>query len=135
MQSLGADQIIDYTKDDFAERLERYDAVLDTIGGNVLEKSFHILKPGGVIVSVSGIPNARFGHEARLGKLKTMLLSLASYKLTALEKKTRTNYRFLFMRPDGTQLQTCGGTVGFLFFYGSSASCIKLPPSPKDNEG
>jgi len=105
VKSLGADQIINYRKDDFEQLLEGYDAVLDTLGGDVLKKSFRVLKPGGKIVSVSGLPNARFGKEAHLGRLKTILLLLVSHKLTALEKKTQTRYHFLFMKPDGAQLK------------------------------
>jgi alcohol dehydrogenase len=105
VKSLGADHIINYREDDFEQRLKGYDAVLDTLGGDVLQKSFYVLKQGGKVVSVSGIPNARFGKEARLGRLKTILLSLASHKLTALEKKTQTSYHFLFMKPDGAQLK------------------------------
>lgn len=51
------------------------------------------------------MPNAQFGKEAGLGWLKTMLLSLVSRKLTALEKKTQSSYRFLFMKPSGAQLR------------------------------
>lgn len=98
---LGANQIINYRKDQFEQLLEGYDAVLDTLGGDVLQKSIQILKPGGKIVSVSGLPNAQFGKEAGLGWLKTMLLSIVSRKLTALEKKTQVSYRFLFMKPSG----------------------------------
>lgn len=105
VKSLGADQIINYRKENFEQLLTGYDAVYDTLGGDVLEKSFRILKPGGNIVSVSGVPNARFGKEAQLGVLKTTLLSIASRKLTALEKKTQTSYHFLFMKPSGKQLE------------------------------
>jgi alcohol dehydrogenase len=70
-----------------------------------LKRSFQILKPGGTIVSISGLPNARFGKEAQLGWLKTALLSIVSHKLSALEKKTRTSYHFLFMKPSGAQLK------------------------------
>lgn len=88
----------------FEQLLEGYDAVLDTLGGEVLHKSFQVLKPGGKIVSVSGLPNAAFAKGAGLGWFKTMLLSLVSRKLTALEKKTQTHYHFLFMKPNGAQL-------------------------------
>lgn len=105
VKSLGADQIINYRKENFEQLLTGYDAVLDTLGGGVLEKSFHVLKPGGKIVSISGLPNAQFGKEARLGWMKTTLLSIVSHKLAALEKKTQTSYYFLFMKPSGFQLK------------------------------
>lgn len=105
VKSLGADVIVNYKKENFEEKLTGYDAVFDTLGGAALEKSFRILKPGGQIVSVSGMPNARFGKEAQLGWLKTTILSIASRKLTALEKQSRTRYHFLFMKPSGAQLK------------------------------
>lgn len=105
VKSLGADQIINYRKENFEELLTGYDAVFDTLGGDALEKSFRILMPGGQIVSISGIPNARFGKEAKLGWLKTTALSIVSRKITALEKKSQTRYHFLFMKPSGEQLK------------------------------
>lgn len=52
LQSLGADLVIDYKKDKFEELVSDFDIVLDTIGGEVQEKSFRIIKPGGVLVSI-----------------------------------------------------------------------------------
>ncbi|KWU56634.1 NADPH:quinone reductase [Bacillus mycoides] len=52
LKSLGADLVIDYKKDEFEELLSDYDIVLDTIGGEVQEKSFQIIKSGGVLVSI-----------------------------------------------------------------------------------
>ncbi|EGL17453.1 MULTISPECIES: NADP-dependent oxidoreductase [unclassified Paenibacillus] len=105
VKSLGADLIINYKKENFEEMLTGYDAVFDTLGGETLEKSFRILKPGGQIVSVSGMPNARFGKEAKLGWLKTTILSIVSRKIKVQEKKSQTRYHFLFMKPSGEQLK------------------------------
>ncbi|WP_102275605.1 NADP-dependent oxidoreductase [Cytobacillus massiliigabonensis] len=105
VKSLGADEIINYKTEKFEEILENYDAVFDTLGGETLEKSFNILKDGGKIVSVSGLPNARFGKEYGSGFFKTLLFSAASHKLTALEKKHDVQYTFLFMKPSGEQLR------------------------------
>ncbi|TKH15970.1 NADP-dependent oxidoreductase [Bacillus wiedmannii] len=105
VKSLGADEIINYKTEKFEEILKDYDAVFDTIGGTTLEKSFDIIKSGGNIVSVSGMPNARFGKEFGSGFFKTFLFSLASKKITALEKKHNAQYSFLFMKPSGDQLR------------------------------
>ncbi|MBJ8103694.1 MULTISPECIES: NADP-dependent oxidoreductase [Bacillus cereus group] len=105
VKSLGADEIINYKTENFEEILTNYDAIFDTIGGTTLEKSFNIIKSGGNIVSVSGMPNARFGKEFGSGFFKTLLFSLASKKLTALEKKHNAQYSFLFMKPSGDQLR------------------------------
>ncbi|MEK5175702.1 NADP-dependent oxidoreductase [Heyndrickxia sp. FSL W8-0496] len=105
VKSLGADEIINYKTEKFEEILKNYDAVFDTLGGEILEKSFEVIKSGGKVVSVSGLPNARFGKEYGSGFFKTMLFSIASHKLTALEKKYNVQYTFLFMKPSGEQLR------------------------------
>ncbi|MFJ7183215.1 NADP-dependent oxidoreductase [Lysinibacillus xylanilyticus] len=105
VKSLGADEIINYKTEKFEEILENYDVVFDTLGGETLEKSFEVIKSGGKIVSVSGLPNARFGKEYGSGFFKTLLFSAASHKLTALEKKHNVQYSFLFMKPSGEQLR------------------------------
>jgi len=104
VKSLGVDEIINYKTEKFEEILENYDVVFDTLGGETLEKSFEVIKSGGKIVSVSGLPNARFGKEYGSGFFKTLLFSAASHKLTALEKKHNVQYSFLFMKPSGEQL-------------------------------
>ncbi|PGS98871.1 NADPH:quinone reductase [Bacillus anthracis] len=111
VKSLGADEIINYKTEKFEDILKDYDAVFDTIGGTTLEKSFNIIKSGGNIVSVSGMPNARFGKEFGSGFFKTLLFSLASKKLTALEKKHNAQYSFLFMKPSGDQLRTIANYI------------------------
>ncbi|HDR7800751.1 NADP-dependent oxidoreductase [Bacillus tropicus] len=111
VKSLGADEIINYKTEKFEDILKDYDAVFDTIGGTTLEKSFNIIKSGGNIVSVSGMPNARFGKEFGSGFFKTLLFSLASKKLTALEKKHNARYSFLFMKPSGDQLRTIANYI------------------------
>jgi NADPH:quinone reductase-like Zn-dependent oxidoreductase len=53
---LGADEVIDYTREDFAERVRGVDLVFDTVGGKVQEASWRALKPGGMLVSVVDPP-------------------------------------------------------------------------------
>ena len=105
VKSLGADEVINYKTEKFEDVLKNYDAVFDTLGGGILEKSFNVVKEGGKIVSVSGLPNARFAKEYGSGFFKTLLFSAASSKLTALEKKHHVHYTFLFMEPSGEQLR------------------------------
>ena len=56
LKELGADEVIDYTQEDFS-KLENLDIVFDTLGGEVLEKSLATLKKGGSLVSVAEVPN------------------------------------------------------------------------------
>lgn len=104
-KSLGADEIINYKTEKCEEILKNYDAVFDTLGGEILEKSFGIIKDGGKLVSVSSLPNARFGKEYGSGFFKTLLFSTASHKLPMFEKKHNVQYTSLFMKPSGEQLR------------------------------
>jgi NADPH:quinone reductase-like Zn-dependent oxidoreductase len=51
LKSLGADHVIDYTKEDFTQTDERYDLVYDTVGKSSFRKSKRILKPNGAYLS------------------------------------------------------------------------------------
>ncbi|ETY73329.1 NADPH:quinone reductase [Lactiplantibacillus fabifermentans T30PCM01] len=104
VRQLGADQVIDYHTTDFSQVLHHYDAVFDTLGGSSLEQAFKIVKPGGRIVSVSGLPNERFAKAYGLPHWKQVAFRLASRRLMQLEKQTGVDYEFLFMRPSGDQL-------------------------------
>lgn len=47
LRNLGADEVIDYNTQDFTEAVSNCDAVFDTVGGTVAQRSFAVLKPGG----------------------------------------------------------------------------------------
>lgn len=53
VRSLGADELIDYRTQDFTRLVSGCDAVFDTVGGDVTERSFAVLRPGGRIASVA----------------------------------------------------------------------------------
>ena len=104
-KSLGADKIINYKSVNFEDVIKDYDAVIDSVGGETLEKSFLTVKKGGKIVSIAGTPNGRFAKEMGLGLIKKTILSLVSSKITGLEKKYDIKYTFLFMKHSGQQLE------------------------------
>jgi NADPH:quinone reductase-like Zn-dependent oxidoreductase len=58
VRKLGADQVIDYNKEDFTKVVSGVDAVFDTVGGDVVNRSFAVLKPGGRLASVGAGPKA-----------------------------------------------------------------------------
>jgi NADPH:quinone reductase-like Zn-dependent oxidoreductase len=53
VRSLGADQIIDYSAQDFTKVVSNCDAVFDTVGGDVTARSFAVLRPGGRAASIA----------------------------------------------------------------------------------
>lgn len=104
VKSLGADYPINYQTTNFAEVLQDYDYVFDTRGGATLEAAFKIIKPGGKVVSIAGLPNYRFGKEYGVPLWKQFAFKMVTHNLTKLEKQTQASYTFLFMKPSGTQL-------------------------------
>ena len=56
VRSIGADHVIDYTKDDFTNRPERYDVVVDNVGNHSLLANKRVLNPTGKYVMVGGPP-------------------------------------------------------------------------------
>jgi NADPH:quinone reductase-like Zn-dependent oxidoreductase len=67
-KELGADEVLDYKTQPFEDLIHDYDAVYDTVGGDTYNRSFKILKRGGVIVSMLEQPNQtlmqQFGVKA-----------------------------------------------------------------------
>ena len=108
VRSLGADEVVDYKKQEFEKVLRGYDAVLGTVRGDLIEKSLGILKPGGTIVSLVGPLDAAFARARRLNFILTFVFGLMSRKIMRLAKKRDVAYSFLFARPDGAQLGEIG---------------------------
>lgn len=55
-RELGADEVVDYTTMRFEATVRDVDVVLDTVGGETLERSWAVLKPGGVLISTIAPP-------------------------------------------------------------------------------
>ena len=53
VRSLGADEVIDYRVERFEDVVRDVDVVFDTVGGETLERSWDVLKPGGRLVTVA----------------------------------------------------------------------------------
>lgn len=57
VRQLGADEVIDYTSQDFTTVVHDYDVVYDLVGGEVAAKSYGVLKQGGILVSMVEQPD------------------------------------------------------------------------------
>ncbi len=58
LRTIGADEIIDYNAVDFTKVVKDCDAVFDTVGGDVAQRSFSVLKPGGRAAFIASGPQA-----------------------------------------------------------------------------
>lgn len=59
VRSLGADQVVDYTREDFTEGKQPYDVIIDMVGNHSLREYRRVLKPDGIYVMVGG-PKGRW---------------------------------------------------------------------------
>ena len=111
VKRLGADIVIDYKKDDFANILHDYDVVLDTLGGETLEKSVRVLKPGGKLISIAGPPDPDFAKEIGASWILRLAMRVLSHRIRKGAKRHHVSYSFLFMRPSGDQLHEIGSLI------------------------
>ena len=85
--SLGADIVIDYNTQAFDEVISDYDVVFDMVGGEIMNRSFKVLKKGGHLVSTKGQDTDGFAaqHDVK--------------------------FDWFFMHPDGAQLEALADLV------------------------
>ncbi|BAB49325.1 probable zinc-binding oxidoreductase [Mesorhizobium japonicum MAFF 303099] len=104
VKGLGADIVIDYKKDDFEKILQGYDVVLNSQDAKTLEKSLHVLKPGGKLISISGPPDPDFAGKQKLNMVLKLVLRLLSRGIRSKARRAGVGYSFLFMWAQGDQL-------------------------------
>ncbi|MFC9228152.1 NADP-dependent oxidoreductase [Streptomyces decoyicus] len=90
LRGLGADELIDYTQQDFAEAVRDVDIVLDTIGGDYGARSLRTLRPGGTLVSILPLDDTFPAAQAREARIRA---------------------GFLIVEPDRAGLQAVAGLV------------------------
>ncbi|MEW1718202.1 NADP-dependent oxidoreductase [Streptomyces sp. NPDC093109] len=105
VKGLGADIVVDYKRQAFETVLDGYDVVLDTVGGETLEKSLRVLKPGGTVISVAGPPDAAFARELGANAVLRLVMSALSFRTRRRAGRRGVTYSFLFMKADGEQLR------------------------------
>lgn len=108
VRGLGADEVIDYKKQEFEEVLRDYDVVLGTVRGDALEKSLRILKSNSRVVSLVGPPDAAFARARGMNFFLKFVFGLLSGGIIRKANKRGAAYSFLFVRPDGRQLAEIG---------------------------
>ena len=73
VRSLGADHVIDYTKDDYTEKEQRYDLIIDNVGNHSLSSNRKVLNPEGTFVIIGGAKGNWLGPL--MNPIKAMMYS------------------------------------------------------------
>jgi len=105
VKDLGADLVIDYKKDSMENMLKDYDLVIHCQDDKTLMKSLAVLKPGGMLISISGPPDPSFGKEIKAPGLLRLVMGFLSSGVRKEAKRRGVNYSFLFMKASGSQLK------------------------------
>lgn len=108
VRKLGAEKFIDYKKENYSDVLSDVDHVLDTLGDRELSNEFNVLKEGGNLVSLRGLPNGRFAQRSGMSFFKRLLFKMAGSKYDKMAAKKNQTYDFIFVHEDGSQLEQIG---------------------------
>jgi NADPH:quinone reductase-like Zn-dependent oxidoreductase len=112
VRRLGADVVIDYTRERFEEVLHDYDAAFDLLGGDNLARSFSVVKRGGTVVSIAGMPEPETARrDLGRGSALAALFWAASFGTRRTAARHGVRYRYLFMHPSGSDLEAIAALI------------------------
>jgi alcohol dehydrogenase len=112
VRSLGADEVVDYTQGPVGKRLWPVDALFDLVGGATLDDALDAVRRGGKAVSINGpVEPLTATRDLERGALLAALFWVVSLRIRRRARRLGVGYRYLFMRPSGSQLAELAGLV------------------------
>ena len=102
VQSLGADHVIDYTKEDFTKGAERYDVVIDNVANHSLSECRKVLTPNGIYVMIGGGGASEQGFLGAIGNV---------FKAGIYSKFVKQKMGFMMAQPSTSDLTLLAGMV------------------------
>ncbi len=112
VERLGADVVVDYTTSDARRELHDYDAAFDLVGGDSLSACFDVVRRGGRVVSIAGLPEPTTAtKDLGRGAGLAALFWFASFGIRMRATRRGVAYRYLFMHPSGSDLAEIGALV------------------------
>jgi len=106
VRRLGADVVIDYTRERFENVLQDYDGAFDLLGGDDLARTFAVVRRGATVVSIAGLPEPETARrDLDRGSALAALFWAASFGTRRAAAKYGVRYRYLFMHPSGADLE------------------------------
>ena len=112
VRRLGADIVIDYTRERFEDSLRAYDGAFDLLGGDDLARTFSVVKRGGTVVSIAGMPEPETARrDLGRGSALAALFWAASFGIRRSAASHGVRYRYLFMHPSGADLEKLAALI------------------------
>ncbi|GLE04207.1 hypothetical protein PINS_up013118 [Pythium insidiosum] len=107
MKTLGADEVIDYTREVFERELAEYDFAFDCTGES--KKCFECVTRGGTVVSIAETPNSRVlhtkeGEGVRVSTLVGLVLDCLSHSVSKKARQAQIHYEYFMVSGDGDAL-------------------------------
>ena len=110
LKKLGADVCVDYRSQNFEDVAKDVDVVLDTVGGDTQKRSFDVLREGGRLVSIVGLPHRELAEPAGVAAIGFLV------------------------RPDGGQLATIAAMFDGGKLQPAALETLPLADAPKAHE-
>lgn len=105
VESMGADEVVNYEEERFEDVIEPVDGAFDLIGGETLSRTFKVVEQSGRVVSIAGMPEPRAATQDLNGSYGlAAMFWFASLKFRLQARKAGVDYRYLFMHPSGSEL-------------------------------
>lgn len=108
VKSLGADAVIDYTHQAFEQVGAEFDVVYETLGGENLKKSLQVVRRGGVLVNIAGMPSTAWARAEGVPWYLLGVFMLANLGTLRRVKQRGVRYIYWMLRPDGETLGQLG---------------------------
>ncbi len=103
VRELGADEVIDYTKEALDAKPRELDGVFDSLGAESELASIRATKRGGIVIGIGGYPDGAFAKKWMPAFVRPALW-LVTAKRRSAAAKAGMRFAYLFMRPDGAEL-------------------------------
>ena len=104
VRSLGADQVIDYKKEDFRKVVKEVDVVFDTVGGKYPGQSLAVVKRGGKIISIAGHHDDETLKKVGISKIFRVLFQIKGSLLMYRMRRKNVFYKHVWSYPDQEKL-------------------------------
>ncbi|MEM8892765.1 MAG: NADP-dependent oxidoreductase, partial [Bacteroidota bacterium] len=104
VKELGADEVIDYKKEDFRTKIAEVDTVIDTIGGSYPWQSLKVVKEGGKIISIAGHHDDDTLREVGIAKIFRLLFQLKGSLLMYRMRRKKVYYKHVWSYPNQEKL-------------------------------